>query len=67
MTDFYANPRIVWRLRELLAQAELTEPEAARELGVSEATLCRYRDGQESVPRDVLLALERLVDMRRDR
>jgi plasmid maintenance system antidote protein VapI len=67
MTDFYANPRIAWRLRELLAEADLTEQEAARKLGVSEATLCRYRDGQESVPRDVILALERLVDMRRNR
>jgi hypothetical protein len=67
MTDFYANPRIAWRLRELLAEGDLTEQEAARKLGVSEATLCSYRDGQESVPRDVILALERLVEMRRER
>ena len=50
MTDFYANPRIAWRLRELLAEDDLTEQEAARKLGVSEATLCRYRDARSQSP-----------------
>ena len=45
-------------------QSGLTEEAAARALDISEAILCRYRDGQEPVPRSVILALERLVGTR---
>jgi plasmid maintenance system antidote protein VapI len=64
MTDYYANPRDAWRVRELLDQADLTEEAAARALEISEPTLRSYRDGKQPVPRNVILALERLVDMR---
>ena len=65
MTDLYANPRDVWRIRELLDQAGLTEQTAARELAIDEETVQRYAAGKEPVPRVVILALERLVDMRK--
>jgi hypothetical protein len=64
MTDHYANPMDAWRIRELLDQTDLTTQAVAQALGVSEAILRRYRDGQERVPRGVILALERLVGMR---
>ena len=64
MTDLYANPRHAWRIRELLAETHLTEETAARALEISEPTLRRYRDGQEPVPRGVILALEGLVGTR---
>jgi len=64
MTDHYANPMDAWRVRELLGETDLTEEAAARALDISEAVLRRYRDGQEPVPRGVILALERLAGMR---
>jgi hypothetical protein len=65
MTDLYANPLDAWRIRELLGQTDLTEEAAARALDIGEASLRRYRDGQEPVPRDVILALERLARARK--
>jgi len=65
MTAHYANPANAFRVRELLLQADLTEQAAARELEIDEGAVRRYCAGQEPVPRLVLLALERLVGMRR--
>jgi hypothetical protein len=64
MTDHYANPLDAWRVRDLLGQTDLTEEAAARALDISKAILRRYRDGQEPVPRGVILALERLARTR---
>lgn len=51
-------------VRELLVQADLTLPAAARLLDISQHVLRAYCTG-ERVPRVVLLAMERLVEMER--
>ncbi len=60
----YGNPTEAMVVRELLAQANLGQRAAARELGINERTMRGYCAG-DRVPRVVILALERLVDLQR--
>jgi hypothetical protein len=53
------------RVRELLKQAYLGQREAARELELNERAMRGYCAG-EKVPRYVILALERLVQIKED-
>ena len=52
------------RVRLLLSQADLTEAAAATVLELDEANIRAYIAAKEPVPRYVILALERIVDMR---
>jgi hypothetical protein len=52
------------RVRQLLGQAGLGQREGARELDINERAMRGYCAG-DKVPRYVVLALERLVEMRR--
>ena len=54
------------RLRLLLSQADLTEAAAATVLELDEANMHAYVAAKKPVPRYVILALERIVDMRMD-
>jgi hypothetical protein len=60
----YATPDDATRVKNLLAQMGLGQRAAARELEISERAM-RYYCGGEKVPRVVMLALERLVDLHR--
>ena len=60
----YATPTKTEQVRELLGRAGLGQREAAKELEIDERQLRGYSDG-EDVPKIVIFALERLVDMRR--
>jgi len=60
----YSGPVDAARLRALLAKADLSEEAAATVLEVNEADLRTYVAAQKAVPRYVILALERIVDMR---
>jgi hypothetical protein len=60
----YAAPDDATRVRDLLAQIGIGQREAARQLEISERMM-RYYCGGEKVPRVVVLALERLLDMKR--
>jgi DNA-binding transcriptional regulator YiaG len=60
----YSKPTEAARVRELLAKMGMGQREAARQLEISERTM-RYYCGGEKVPRVVMLALERLVDLQR--
>lgn len=60
----YAEPDDATKVRELLAKLKLGQREAARELEISERSIRYYCNG-EKVPRVVMLALERLVDLQR--
>ena len=51
------------RVRELLAQAGMGQRQAARELDINERAMRGYCAG-DKVPRYVILALERLVQIR---
>lgn len=51
-------------VRELLGSAGLTNAAAACEFWIDKATLQRYYAGDESVPRVVILVLERLGQWR---
>jgi len=53
-------------LRVLLGKADLTEEAAAAVLEVDEADIRAYVAAEKPVPRYVILALERIVDMRMD-
>lgn len=52
-------------VRQLIATLGLSQRAAARELDLNERTMRRYCAAGEPVPRVVMLALERLVDMKR--
>ena len=52
------------RLCVLLGRADLSEEAAATVLEVDEADIHAYVAGDRTVPRYVILALERIVDMR---
>jgi len=52
------------RLRVLLGKADLSEEAAATVLDVDAADMRAYVAAKRSVPRYVILALERIVDMR---
>lgn len=60
----YAQPTQADEVRDLLRRANLGQREAARELEIGEGTMRGYCRG-DAVPRVVVLALERLVDMAR--
>jgi hypothetical protein len=60
----YANPTDASRVRDLLAQIGLGQRAAARELEMGEREMRGYCSG-DKVPRVVILALERLVDLHR--
>jgi DNA-binding XRE family transcriptional regulator len=60
----YATPDDATKVRELLAKMGMGQRQAARELEISERTM-RYYCGGEKVPRVVMLALERLLDLHR--
>ena len=51
------------RLRELIAQTGLTQRGAARELGLPDRSIRAYCAG-ETVPRYVILAMERLAQIK---
>jgi hypothetical protein len=51
------------RVQELLKRAHLGRSEAAEVLEVSDRDMQRYASGEKPVPRVVILALERLVDL----
>lgn len=53
------------QVRELLRRANLGQRAAAAELDINERTMRGYCAGAAVVPRVVMLALERLVDMAR--
>ena len=53
-------------LRVLLGKADLTEEAAAIVLELSEADIRAYVAAEKPVPRYVILALERIVDLRMD-
>ena len=61
----YATPTDATRVRELLAQMGLGQRAAARELDISERMMRYYCGGKDKVPRVVILALERLLDLQR--
>jgi hypothetical protein len=60
----YATPSDATRVRGLLAQIGLGQRGAARALEINERTMRGYCAG-DKVPRVVMLALERLVDLHR--
>lgn len=60
----YAQPTQADKVRELLRRANLGQRAAAAELEINERTMRGYCAG-DRVPRVVMLALERLVDMAR--
>jgi hypothetical protein len=60
----YTHPAPATMVRDLLLRAALTERGAARELEINERTMRGYCSG-DKVPRVVMLALERLVDLQR--
>jgi hypothetical protein len=60
----YANPSDATKVRNLLAKIGLGQRGAARALDINERTMRDYCAGGK-VPRVVILALERLVDLHR--
>jgi|SRR5215470_14830271 len=53
------------RVRELLEHVHLGQSEAAEVLEISDREMRRYACGEKPVPRVVILALARLVDLER--
>ena len=60
----YSAPSDADKVRELIERAGLSQRAAARELEIGERKMRGYCAG-EKVPRVVILALERLVDLQR--
>ena len=60
----YAHPTDAQHLRNLIAMTGLSQRGAARELEIGEREMRAYCAGGR-VPRVVILALERLVDLQR--
>jgi hypothetical protein len=60
----YSQPSDANKVRELIDRAGLSQREAARELDINEREMRGYCAG-DKVPRVVILALERLVDLHR--
>jgi plasmid maintenance system antidote protein VapI len=52
-------------VRKLIADAGHSQRSAAGALGIGERTVRRYCLGENPVPRVIILALERLVDIRK--
>ncbi len=64
----YANPPIAQQIRDLIERAGLSQRQAAHELGVDERTMrywCKGDEHRGQPPKMAILALERLVEMRR--
>lgn len=61
----YSQPTDAARVRSLLTQLGLSQREGARELGANEREMRYWCSGERPVPRMVVLALERLLEMRR--
>lgn len=61
----YSKPTDATRVREMLKKLGLSQAEGARELEISERTMRYYCAAGELVPKVVMLALERLVDLQR--
>ena len=61
----YANRKPADIVRDLIARAGLSQRQAARELGVDERTMRYWCAGDHDPPRMAILALERLIDLRR--
>lgn len=61
----YAQPSDADRVRMLIEKLGLSQRAAAEELDISDRTMRSYCAGRDPVPRMVLLALERLVDLGR--
>lgn len=65
MTEIsYRDPTDADRIREALVVLRLGQRQAARELEISERDMRNYCAG-DKVPRVVILALERMVDLQR--
>lgn len=64
MQSNYSDPTDANRIRELLAALGLGQRQAAKDLEISERDMRSYCSGGR-VPRVVVLALERLVDLHR--
>lgn len=62
----YGEPTDADRVRELLLRAGLSQRGAARELDVDERTMRHWCAGSYPPPKMAFLALEHLVDMRRE-
>jgi len=60
----YSNPTDATRVREMLKKLGLSQAEGARALEISERSM-RYYCAGEPVPKVIMLAMERLVDLRR--
>jgi hypothetical protein len=60
----YSQPSDANKVRALIDRAGLSQRAAARELDINERTMRGYCAG-DKVPRVVILALERLVDLHR--
>lgn len=60
----YATPTDATRIRDLLARLALGQRAAARELDIGERDMRGYCAG-DKVPRVIMLALERLIDLQR--
>ena len=60
----YSQPSDANKVRELIDRAGLSQRAAARELDINERAMRGYCAG-DKVPRVVILALERLVDLQR--
>jgi hypothetical protein len=60
----YSAPSDADQMRSLIERAGLTQRGAARELDINERTMRGYCAG-DKVPRVVMLAMERLVDLKR--
>jgi transposase-like protein len=61
----YSNPSPADRARELILRTGLSQRAVARELEVDDRTLRYWCSGAKPVPRIAILALERLVELKR--
>lgn len=61
----YVTPDDAAKVKDMLAKLQLGQRAAARELEISERMMRYYCSGEKVVPRVVMLALERLVDLQR--
>lgn len=62
----YSRPALAQQVRDLLARADLSQRQGARELGIDERTMRYWCAGDHEPPRMAILALERLVQMQRE-
>jgi DNA-binding transcriptional regulator YiaG len=60
----YSKPTDATRIREMLKKLKMSQAEGAHALEIGERSM-RYYCAGEKVPKVVMLAIERLVDLRR--